>query len=124
MKKNLCLLLVCLLSALAPLQAQDMQQAQKLIDQAQKCLYNTPKQASYYAAQASALFPEDEPSEVRAQAMFLYCQAEQLLGNFDLSIKNLYDTQKYITPQTSNKVPNYTPSWDVSTANWETTTKP
>lgn len=98
MKKNLCLLLVCLLSAAAPLQAQDMQQAQKLIDQAQKYLYNNPKQASYYAAQASALFPEDEPSEVRAQAMILYCQAEQLLGNFDLSIKNLYDTQKYIHP--------------------------
>lgn len=75
-----------------------MQQAQKLIDQAQKYLYNNPKQASYYAAQASALFPEDEPSEVRAQAMILYCQAEQLLGNFDLSIKNLYDTQKYIHP--------------------------
>lgn len=98
MKKNLCLLLVCLLSAAAPLQAQDMQQAQKLIDQAQKYLYNNPKQASHYAAQASALFPEDEPSEVRAQAMILYCQAEQLLGNFDLSIKNLYDTQKYIHP--------------------------
>lgn len=98
MKKNLCLLLVCLLSAAAPLQAQDMQQAQKLIDQAQKYLYNNPKQASYYAAQASALFPEDEPSEVRAQAMILYCQAEQLLRNFDLSIKNLYDTQKYIHP--------------------------
>lgn len=98
MKKNLCLLLVCLLSAAAPLQAQDMQQAQKLIDQAQKYLYNNPKQASYYAAQASALFPADEPNEVRAQAMFLYCQAEQLLGNFDLSIKNLYDTQKYIDP--------------------------
>ena len=98
MKKNLSLLLVCLLSAAAPLQAQDMQQAQKLIDQAQKYLYNNPKQASYYAAQASALFPEDEPSEVRAQAMILYCQAEQLLGNFDLSIKNLYDTQKYIHP--------------------------
>lgn len=98
MKKNLCLLLVCLLSAAAPLQAQDMQQAQKLIDQAQKYLYNNPKQASYYAAQASALFPADEPNEVRAQAMILYCQAEQLLGNFDLSIKNLYDTQKYIHP--------------------------
>lgn len=100
MKKNLCLLLVCLLSAAAPLQAQDMQQAQKLIDQAQKYLYNNPKQASYYAAQASALFPEDEPSEVRAQAMILYCQAEQLLGNFDLSIKNLYDTQNISIPPT------------------------
>lgn len=30
--------------------------------------------------------------------MILYCQAEQLLGNFDLSIKNLYDTQRYINP--------------------------
>ena len=72
MKKNLCLLLVCLLSAAAPLQAQDMQQAQKLIDQAQKYLYNNPKQASYYAAQASALFPEDEPSEVRAQVSRIF----------------------------------------------------
>lgn len=26
-------------------------------------------------------------------------QAEQLLGNFDMSIKNLYDTKKYIRPQ-------------------------
>ena len=61
-------------------------------------MYNNPKQASYYASQAAALFPEDEPNETRAQAMLLYCQAEQLLGNFDLSIKNLYDTQKYIAP--------------------------
>jgi len=98
MKKKLCLLLVCLLPAVAPLQAQDMQQAQKLIEQAQRHLYNNPKQASYYAAQAAALFPEDKPNEVRAQAMFLYCQAEQLLGNFDLSIKNLYDTKKYLNP--------------------------
>ena len=101
-----------------------MQQAQKLIDQAQKCLYNTPKQASYYAAQASALFPEDEPSEVRAQAMFLYCQAEQLLGNFDWVSRIYMILRNTSPPQTSNKVPNYTPSWDVSTANWETTTKP
>jgi hypothetical protein len=56
-----------------------MQQAQKLIDQGtENTWYKNPKQASYYAAQASALVPEDEPSEVRAQAMILYCQAEQL----------------------------------------------
>ncbi len=98
MKKKLYLLLVCFLPVARPLQAQDIQQAQKLIEQAQKYLYNNPKQASYYAAQAFALFPEDKPNEIRAHAMFLYCQAEQLLGNFDLSIKNLYDTQKYINP--------------------------
>ena len=97
-RKTYLLLAVCFLLAAIPLQAQDMQQAQKLIGQAQKYLYNNPKQASYYAAQASALFPEDKPDETRAKAMILYCQAEQLLGNFDLSIKNLYDTRKYIHP--------------------------
>lgn len=96
MKKNLILLLLICLAA--NLQAQDAKQAQRLIEQAQRYLYNNPKQASYYASQAANLFPEDQPNEVRAQAMFLYCQAEQLLGNFDLSIKNLYDTQKNIDP--------------------------
>lgn len=98
MKKVLYLLLASFLLTASPLQAQDIKQAQTLIEQAQRYLYNNPKQASYYAAQAFALFPEDRPDETRAQAMLLYCQAEQLLGNFDLSIKNLYDTQKYINP--------------------------
>ncbi|MCD8093087.1 MAG: tetratricopeptide repeat protein [Bacteroides sp.] len=98
MKKTLYLLLACFLSTASFLQAQDIKQAQSLIGQAQRYLYNNPKQASYYASQAAALFPEDKPNETRAQAMLLYCQAEQLLGNFDLSIKNLYDTQKYIAP--------------------------
>ncbi|MEL5892152.1 tetratricopeptide repeat protein [Bacteroides sp. GD17] len=97
MKKALYLLLACFL-LIASLQAQDIKQAQTLIEQAQRYLYNNPKQASYYASQAVALFSEDKPNETRAQAMLLYCQAEQLLGNFDLSIKNLYDTQKYINP--------------------------
>lgn len=98
MKKALYLLLIHFFAAAASLQAQDMTKVEKLIGQAQKYLYNNPKQASYYAAQAYALFPEDQPNEIRAKAMLLHCQAEQLLGNFDLSIKNLYDTQKYINP--------------------------
>lgn len=98
MKKALYLLLISLLATTASLQAEDIDQAQKLIAQAQKYLYNNPKQASYYAAQAFALFPEDKPNQIRAHAMLLHCHAEQLLGNFDLSIKNLYDTQKYISP--------------------------
>lgn len=100
MKKRLHLLFIYLFPVIAiTLQAQDIaQQARKYIKQAQKFLYNNPKQASFYATQAIALFPEDKPNEIRAQAMFLFCHAEQLLGNFDLSIKNLYDTQKYISP--------------------------
>ena len=30
--------------------------------------------------------------------MFYYSQAEKLLGNFDVSIKNLYDALEYATP--------------------------
>lgn len=96
MKNTIYLLFICFLLITISLHAQDTKQAQTLIEQAQSYLFNNPKQASYYASQAVALFPEDVPSEVCAQAMLLYCQAEQLLGNFDLSIKNLYDTQKYI----------------------------
>lgn len=98
MRKTLYLSLICFLVIANFLKAQDIKQVQNLIEQSQRYLFNNPKQASYYAAQAVALFPDDKPDEIRAQAMLLHCQAEQLLGNFDLSIKSLYDTQKYINP--------------------------
>lgn len=98
MKNTIYLLLISFWLLPSPLQAQEEKQALTLIEQSQKYLFNNPKQASYYAAQAVALFPEDKPDEIRAQAMLLHSQAEQLLGNFDLSIKNLYDTQAYINP--------------------------
>ena len=98
MKKALYLILAVLSLTVTPLQAQDINQAKTLVEQAQNALFSNPKQASYYAAQAAALFPEDQPNEICTQAMILHSQAEQLLGNFDLSIKNLYDTQRYINP--------------------------
>lgn len=98
MKKALYLILAVLSLTVISLQAQNIEQAQTLLEQARNALFSNPKQASYYAAQAATLFPEDEPNEIRAKAMILHSQAEQLLGNFDLSIKNLYDTQKYINP--------------------------
>ncbi len=98
MKKALYLILAVLQLTVTPLQAQDINQAKTLVEQAQNALFSNPKQASYYAAQAAALFPEDQPNEICTQAMILHSQAEQLLGNFDLSIKNLYDAQRYINP--------------------------
>ena len=98
MKKALYLILAVLPLTVTPLQAQDINQAKTLVEQAQNALFSNPKQASYYAAQAAALFPEDQSNEIRTQAMILHSQAEQLLGNFDLSIKNLYDAQRYINP--------------------------
>lgn len=99
MKETYYLLLtIYLLLFTTTLQADNTQQAQTFIEQARKSLLNNPKQASYYAMQATLLFPKNKPNEVCAQAMLLYCEAEQLLGYFDLSIKNLYDAQKYIPP--------------------------
>ena len=98
MKKALYLILAVLPLTVTPLQAQDINQAKTLVEQAQNALFSNPKQASYYAAQAAALFPEDQPNEICTQAMILHSQAEQLLGNFDLSIKNLYDAHRYINP--------------------------
>ena len=98
MKKALYLILAVLPLTVTPLQAQDINQAKTLVEQAQNALFSNPKQASYYAAQAAALFPDDQPNEICTQAMILHSQAEQLLGNFDLSIKNLYDAQRYINP--------------------------
>lgn len=104
MKKILYLFFTCFLPNILSLQAKDIEKAQDFIEQAQKTLFSNPKQASYYAGQAVILFPENEPNEIRAKAMLLQSQAEQLLGNFDMSIKNLYDTEKYINP--SNKLQN------------------
>lgn len=98
MKKVLYLILTILTLSAPLMQAQDAHPAQGLLEQARECLFSSPKQASYYATRAAALFPENERNELRVQAMLLHSQAEQLLGNFDLSIKNLYDTQKYINP--------------------------
>ena len=98
MKKALYLILAVLPLTVTPLQAQDINQAKTLVEQAQNALFSNPKQASYYAAQAAALFAEAQPNEICTQAMILHSQAEQLLGNFDLSIKNLYDAQRYINP--------------------------
>lgn len=103
MKQVLYLIFAVSLLTTIPLQAQDSKQAQTLLEQAQKALFSNPKQASYYAAQAAALFPEDEPNETRAQAMILYCQAEQLLGNFDLSTRIYMIHRDISIPQTNGK---------------------
>ena len=98
MKNVMYLLLACWLMPVSLRQAQNSQSIETLIEQAQKDLYNNPKQASFYAAQAEALLPENASDESRVRAMLLYCHAEQLLGNFDVSIKHLYDAEKYIAP--------------------------
>ena len=68
-----------------------MQRADSLKKQAEAILYSNPKQALDLAYQAIQLCPDKKPNSQRAEIVMLYCHAEQLLGNFDLSIQHLYD---------------------------------
>lgn len=62
-------------------------------------MYNNPKQAMYYASKVIGLFPEDQRNDQKAEAILYHSQAEQLLGNFDQSIKTLYDALECVTPE-------------------------
>lgn len=76
--------------------AQDLKRAEELMAKAEQYIYTNPKQASYYAMQASNLLSRGKHHALRAKALLIYSDAEQLLGNFDLSIKTLYDVDKYL----------------------------
>ena len=99
MKNNLLVyILLCLLNLSWANARNKQQEAEALIKKSVEALYNNPKQASYYAAKVIELFPEERQNNQKAEAMFYYSQAEKLLGNFDVSIKNLYDALEYATP--------------------------
>ena len=99
MKNNLLVyILLCLLNLSWANARNKQQEAEALIKKSVDAIYNNPKQASYYAAKVIELFPEERQNDQKAEAMFYYSQAEKLLGNFDVSIKNLYDALEYATP--------------------------
>ncbi len=100
MKNNLLLcILFCLLN-ISWANAHDKQQeAEMLIKKSASAMYNNPKQAMYYASKVIGLFPEDQRNDQKAEAILYHSQAEQLLGNFDQSIKTLYDALECVTPE-------------------------
>lgn len=99
MKDCLLTLLTLFFVTLQPASAQSRQQeALQLIEKSADLLYSNPKQASYYAAKAVELFPNEEANDFKAKAMMAYSQSEKLLGNFDFSINILFDGMKYVTP--------------------------
>ncbi|MDE6096531.1 MAG: LuxR family transcriptional regulator [Muribaculaceae bacterium] len=62
-----------------------------LLRRANATLYTNPKEASSLANRALRLCDTSSPDSVCREATILYGNAEQLLGNFDLSIRILYD---------------------------------
>lgn len=68
--------------------------ARQLVKIAADTLYSNPKEASLLANRALNLCDTSRPDSVCLEAMIIYADAEQLLGNFDLSIRTLNDTEQ------------------------------
>lgn len=72
----------------------------ELLEKAQKELYTNPQQVAYYATKARAAATSPL---LRAQSLYLYAQAEKLLGDFDGCIEALYEAEDL--SQTRRKKP-------------------
>ncbi|MDE6337567.1 MAG: LuxR family transcriptional regulator, partial [Muribaculaceae bacterium] len=67
--------------------------ALSLLKRATATLYTNPKEAASLASRALQLCDMSHPDSVCREATIVYGDAEQLLGNFDLSIRILYDAE-------------------------------
>lgn len=70
--------------------------AGKLLDRACATLHTNPKEASSLANRTLKLCDTSKPDSICREATILYGNAEQLLGNFDLSIRILYDALQMV----------------------------
>lgn len=105
MKNCILVLFLHLSISISGVYANNLEKIQSLINKAQNDLYSDPDQASYNASEAIRLCTENEATkDLKVQAMLLYSRAEQLLGNFDSSIKNLYDAQHIVSPTNKLRV--------------------
>lgn len=70
--------------------------AARLLREAAAGLYSNPKEASSLANQALKLCDTSSPDSLCREATILYGEAEQLLGNFDLSLRVLHDAESLV----------------------------
>lgn len=89
---------IAMMVALAPLclKAESGMDAARLLSRAKATLYTNPKEAASLANRALKLCDTSRPDSICREATILYGNAEQLLGNFDLSIRTLYDARQMV----------------------------
>ncbi len=68
----------------------------ELLRSAQNTLYTNPKEASSLTNRILKLCDTSHPDSICREATILYGNAEQLLGNFDFSLKILYDAEQMV----------------------------
>lgn len=78
------------------------EEAEKLIDKSREILFTNPEQAVLYATKAIQLITENEKegqkNDQKTEAILAYSLTDKLLGNFDSSIRMLYDALESVTP--------------------------
>lgn len=89
------LLLMC---CLTQSQMQAATDARELLRRSVAKLYTNPKEASSLANRALRLCDLSKPDSVCREATIVYGDAEQLLGNFDLSLRILHDAEQMTDP--------------------------
>lgn len=80
-----------MLLLLCPLFVWAGHEADSLIRRAQAVLYTNPKQAEYFSYKALDYIPKECPNPVKGRALLVNAIASKFLGDFDISIKTLYD---------------------------------
>ncbi|NLD24415.1 MAG: tetratricopeptide repeat protein [Bacteroidales bacterium] len=77
-------------------------EAAELIAKSKEIVFVNPEQAAYYATKAIQLLSignkSNQIDDQMTEAIFAHGLAEKLLGNFESSIKLLYDALEYVTP--------------------------
>lgn len=93
------LIYICLIGILPCRAINDEEKINHLLEQAYDVQYSNPKQAAYYAQQAFELMPGEGKNDLKAEALLAISTAQNLLGEFDLGIKTLYEGLEYVTPE-------------------------
>lgn len=91
--KRIQILIVCLTLFQTAFAAADVT---GLLRRAESTLYTNPKEASSLVNRVLKLCDTARPDSVCREATILYGDAEQLLGNFDFSIRILYDAEQMV----------------------------
>lgn len=83
--------IVLFLLIVYPLILRGNQSADSLIQKAQSVLYANPKQAEYFSQKALKYIPAECPNSQKAKALLVNAISAKFLGDFDISIKTLYN---------------------------------
>lgn len=96
MRKDIFLLIIVLSSVFSVKNlyaAGNTEKAREVFNEGKSLLYSNPKEASALAKRAIKLCDTSFPDSLCREATILYATAEQLLGNFDLSLQVINDAE-------------------------------